>query len=169
MLCVLGLLSHKAVLLSWFSYSKISMFVKTDISIHNTLSYFYQHARLTSFRSELCSWTKSLWRVWTEAVAVFFREWRELRIWVRGSIIWQIQKRRMWANSQSIKMTKYTIIHTNLFYFNWLKTQIIWRLVAFRYGVCYVILIWDVYTCSDQQGAVWPPYVRHRLYVTAAR
>lgn len=44
-------------------------------------------APLTSLRNELCSGMRSLCRVWTEAVAEFFREWRALMSWLRGSII----------------------------------------------------------------------------------
>lgn len=47
---------------------------------------------LTSLRNELVSGVNSLCRVWTEAVAEFFREWRALISWLRGTITWQIHK-----------------------------------------------------------------------------
>lgn len=51
-------------------------------------------AHLTSFRYELCSGMKPCCRVWIEAVAEVFSEWRALMSWLRGTIIWQIHKQR---------------------------------------------------------------------------
>lgn len=164
-LYILGL-SHEGVLYQYvLLFQNLPRKVYKDIQGQTTLSVLYNYARLTSFRSELCSWIKSLWRVWTEAVAVFFREWRELRIWVRGSIIWQTQKKRGGgANNQCTKTRKDTFIHTKTS-FKLLITKIVWGFVVFMQGVCYMILIRAVYTCSNQQGAVWPPYVRRMLFM----
>lgn len=57
-----------------------------------SVQYIMHDVTLTSLRYELCSGMKSLCRVWTEAVAEFFSEWRALMSWLRGTIIWQIHK-----------------------------------------------------------------------------
>lgn len=44
-------------------------------------------SHLTSLRCELCSEIRSLFKVWMEAVAEFFRVWRALMSWLRGNSI----------------------------------------------------------------------------------
>lgn len=47
-------------------------------------------------------------RVWTEAVAVLFREWRALMSWLRGTIIWKGERQ------EKTKSFKYDGINTTL-------------------------------------------------------